>query len=74
MPQFLEKILEDINRFCGVIGTPILYFWWRLPWDSKSGWIPYLHASLPACKGFFRFTSGATPADLLTSQNISLEK
>ena len=28
-------------------GTPVLDFWWCLPWFSKPGYIPYLHASLP---------------------------
>ena len=29
------------------------------------GWIPHLHTSLTVCNRLFRFTSGATPADLL---------
>ena len=47
--------------------TPVLDFWWCLSWVSKSGWIPCLHALSPACNGFLRFTSGATPADLLAA-------
>ena len=51
--------------FCGATDIPVLNFWWCLPWVSKSGWIPHLYAFLPACNGFLRFTSGATPANLL---------
>ena len=29
--------------------TPILNFWWRLPWVLKPGWISHLHAFLSAC-------------------------
>ena len=56
-----------MNLFCGDTITPVLDFWWRRPGVSKPGWIPHLHAFLPACNGFFRFTSGATPADILTA-------
>ena len=51
----------------GAIDTPVLDFWWHLPWVSKPGCIPHLHAFSPACNGFLRFTSGATPADPLTA-------
>ena len=34
---------------------------------SKPGWISRLPASSPARNGFLRFTSGVTPADLLTA-------
>ena len=44
---------------------PVLDFWWCLPWVSKPGWIPRLHALSPACNEFLRFTSGATPADCI---------
>ena len=47
---------------------PVLDFWFRLLWVSKPGWIPSLFASLPACDVFLRFTSGATPADLLVAK------
>ena len=40
-----------------------LDFWWHLPWVSKPGWIPCLCAFLPVCTGFYRFTSGVTPAN-----------
>ena len=33
--------------FCGTNDTPVLDFWWRLPWVSKAGW-SHLHAFLPA--------------------------
>ena len=34
-------------------------------WVSKPWWIHHLCALSPACNGFLRFTSGATPAHLL---------
>ena len=34
------------------------YFWWYLPWVSNQGGFSHLCASLPACNGFLRFTSG----------------
>ena len=37
---FLLKFLEDISPFCGAADTPIMDFWWRLPWVSNPGWIP----------------------------------
>ena len=36
---FFFKFLEDISPFCGAADTPILDFWWCLPWVSKPGWI-----------------------------------
>ena len=65
--KFLKKILEDMSPFRGTTDTPVLDFWWRLPWVSMPGWIPCLHALSPAHNGFPRFTSGATPADPLTA-------
>ena len=38
-----------------------------MPWVSRPRWIPNLCASSPWCNGFLRFTSGATPADLLVA-------
>ena len=34
--------LEDINPFCRATDTPVLYFWWHIPWVSKPGWISCL--------------------------------
>ena len=62
---FLFKFLEDISPFRGATDTPGLDFWWHLPWVSKPGWIPHLHALLPARNEFLRFSSGATPADCI---------
>ena len=63
---FIKKI-EDICPVCAVFETPVLDFSGRLPWVSKPGYIPRSHASLPTCNRFLRFTSGATPADLLAT-------
>ena len=37
---FLERNLEDISPVYGVTDTPVLVFWWHLPWVLKPGWIP----------------------------------
>ena len=66
-PFFLKKFLEDMIPFCGATDSPVLDFWWLLPWVSNLGWIPHLCASLPVHNRFLRFTSGATPADLLAA-------
>ena len=63
---FLLKFLEDITPFCGSTDAPVLDFWWHLLWFSKPEW-----AALFTLSGgiyvthSLRFTSGATPADLL---------
>ena len=36
---YLEKSFGDISPFSGATDTPVLDFWWRLLWVSKSGWI-----------------------------------
>ena len=41
---FLFKFLEDISPFCGATDTPVLDFWWCLPWVSKPGWNRFLRA------------------------------
>ena len=64
---FFKNFLEDVSPFCGATDTSVLDFWWCLPWVSKPGWIPCLHALSPAWNEFLRFTSGATPADLLVA-------
>ena len=60
-----KNYLEDISPFRGATDTPVLNFWWRLPWVSRPGWIPHLCALLPACNEFLRFISGATPANCI---------
>ena len=55
-----------MSPFCGATDTHVLDFWWCMPWISKPhGWSPRLCALLPVHIGILRFTSGATPADLL---------
>ena len=53
--------------FWGATGTPVLDFWWHLPWVSKPEWIlPYLLFCGGECNVHSpRSTSGATCADLL---------
>ena len=48
-PIFLNSLWTTWVLFCGTTDTPVLDFWWRLPWVSKPGWIRRLHALAPAC-------------------------
>ena len=50
----------------------ILDFWWNLLLVSRPGGYPPLRTSSPAWNGFLRFTSGATPADLLMASQAFL--
>ena len=65
-----KKNLEDISPF---VGSLIPLFWTSgeiCPgFQSQGGPINciYIIWISPACNGFLRFTSGATPADLLTA-------
>ena len=60
--QIIKKIfLEDISALCGTTDTPVLEFWWCLPWVLKPGWIICLCASLPVWNGI----SGVSSADQL---------
>ena len=36
------KIFGRHKSFCGATDTPVLDFWWHMPWVSKPGWIPLL--------------------------------
>ena len=65
---FFLKFFGGHESFCGATDTPVLDFWWCLPWVSKPGWIPHLRALSPVCHEFLRFTSGATPADCIAWQ------
>ena len=56
-----KNVLEDIGPFYGATDTPVLDFWWCLPWVDRS------LACFLTCMLFVRFTSSVTPADLLMS-------
>ena len=56
--KFFLKKLKDMGPFCGATDTLVLDFWRRVPWVSKSGWIPLLYASSLAYNGFLRFRAG----------------
>ena len=63
-----------MSPFCGATDTPILNFWWCLLWVSKPEWVlPYLSLAeaYVLCYMFLRFTSGATPADLLAASMVA---
>ena len=45
-PLFFKKKLDDASLFCGATDTPVLDFWWRLPWVSKPEWIPWMLSHL----------------------------
>ena len=64
-----KNYLKDMSPFCGAIDSPVLDFWWRLPWDfnARCGSFTCILPRMLVCHGILRFTSGATPADLLTS-------
>ena len=64
------KKWEDISAFCGATDTPVLDFWWCLPFVSKSKWIPCLQASSPMCNGILRITFVAIRADLLAAKSF----
>ena len=44
--NFLKKNLEEISLFCGATDTPVLDFWWRLLWVSKSEWAALISLGL----------------------------
>ena len=62
MPKIVEQRLSSVCFSDRGFFLILDDFRWRLSWVSK---LEALHASLPACNGFFRFTSGATAANLL---------
>ena len=56
------------------VGYLIPLFWTSV--DICSGFqsldgFPHLHASLPTCNRFFRFTSSAIPADFLVASMVA---
>ena len=59
---FFFLILE-VKLSCGVTGTPVVNFWWRLPWVSKAGWISPLRA----------VSSGVTAIIFYHLQPVSME-
>ena len=51
---FFQKSLDGISAFCRATDTPVLNFWWCLPWISNvhlsnPGWIPRLRTMLMWC-------------------------
>ena len=60
----VKKFLK-ISPFCGATAIPF----WTSGDVSKPERIPCLHTSSPANNGFLRFTSRATPADLLMASS-----
>ena len=65
---FFKKNLEDISPFCGATDTPVLDFWWCLLWVSKPEWaVLFMLSRGIHVTHSLRFTSGATPADLLAT-------
>ena len=41
MTSFFFKIFGGHKSFFGTTDTPVLDFWWHLPWVVKPGWIPF---------------------------------
>ena len=66
-----KKNLEDISPFCGTMDTPVSDFWWRFLRVSKPEWASLFTLGGGTCVTCsLRFTSGVTPADLLTANMI----
>ena len=63
----LKKILEDIKSFLWDHWYSSFEFLVISVLGFKAKVDCCLHTSWPACNGFLRFTSSATPADLLTA-------
>ena len=61
------QFLENISPFSGSIDTPILTSGDICPRFQNGGRFPHLCPWLPTHNIFLRFTSGATPAELLAS-------
>ena len=65
-------LIKNFWRTSGLfVGSLVPTFWTSGdagPGFQSQGRFPRLHASSPACNGFLRFTSGATPADLLAAE------
>ena len=53
--------LENINPFRGGTDTPVLDFWWHLPWVSKAGWIPCFCVFLLVWFSNYTYLSTMTP-------------
>ena len=64
---FKKKIWRTSVIFVG----PLIPLFWTsgdiCPGFQRQSGSPYLHASSPVCNNILRFTSGATPANLLAS-------
>ena len=65
---FLKKKFGRHMSLCGATNAPVLHFWWHLLWVSKPEWAALfiLGRSIHDVH-FLRFTSRATPADLLVA-------
>ena len=61
---FVINFGRTLYSFCEATNNPILDVCHGF---QSQGWIPCLHASLPVCNRFLRFTSAVTPADLLVA-------
>ena len=62
-------MLEDTSPFGGATDAPVSDFWWCLLWASKPEWTTLFTLGRgigDVCS--LRFTSGATPAELLVAE------
>ena len=72
MTFFFKKNFGGHKSFCGATDFPVFNFWWCLLSDSKPEW----EALFAFSRGVrdihsLRFTSGATPAELLATSMAS---
>ena len=61
--------MEDINPFCAVTDRPVLDV---CPRYQSWGGSHRLHALPPMCNRILKFTSGATPAELLAASMATM--
>ena len=69
---FFYNTLYNISPFCGATDIPVLDFWWCLLWISKPEWVALFILGRGICfTHTLRFTSGATPTDLLAASMVA---
>ena len=66
---FFLNFLEDVSPFCGTTDATVLDFWWCLLWPE---WATLFMLGGSICVIYsLRFTSGATPTNLLAPEPFS---
>ena len=73
-PSFFQNnFFEDICTFCGATDTPVFDFWWHnLGFQNQKWWALFALCRAVHVTHSLRFTSGMTPADLLTASMAAM--